>query len=757
MANKKQPVHPADYKSVQRLGMLWSILALFLLVNLVSSCGVNQAEIQAQSRAREIDSIYAYQEFIATYPESKSRTEFEQRISELEVEKDWARATRLDTADSYQSFLAAHPQATQQSQAEQRLEWLKVDEARDHAAYRAFIEANPESKFARRAKQRLVQLDFWNKSQRRRKKFLELLMEDPNVSSDFHPETVEFAIDLLQHELYYEALAVLAVVDYHANHGSMACLDKSMELLSMGMDDFSYANLNKANRYTEKAKVFQNLDYASIMRQVQDKVVEPELETTGDRSLLELFLERAQEQVPTDDLAQQLVGQVQASYPRPVFPEFVDEAVDFLSTGEFIDSYILVNLPVPGALPAILSLPNNYCNTNLFRLLRLVTSQHPEQMLELLENQNTAMSQTNIIYGFGLAQDHSARDKVMALMNGSSDPHIKVAGWYYLTQIGDDHTPQLNSLLGLVLDPNHRSLENATSLGINLFEEDKSWDELGGEILSAYQWMSFDCEKRIDGDLLLRAMMNSDHEAILFFAMAVMKDLEVILEGDAIDRLMTLVKHDKEKITNEAQQLVEQNIKGVLAHSIDYLEQGNSKQRASILQSLNTDAIPELDQRLKNAVDAAVASTDEALRSGAIHAISTYKLTEYRDKLLEWIDNENYGLLAGITFIILHENPQEGLEALKSENSDNAMLIRCLFEDEEARSKLLRNIRRSPIQELAKAIITGAGTQQGYFFEAIRGKTHYRNSRYAPTDYYVAFAAQQSAILMLLENPDLRK
>jgi hypothetical protein len=717
------------------------------------SCGPDEAELQALAHAESADTIYAYRDFLGAYPEAHDLDRVQARLAELEVLRDWQHATRVDTAAAWASFLSAHPMSDYAEQAKQRREWLLVDEARDPSGYRAYIEEHQDQKLAHLAERRLAQLEYWDDAGEQRAEFQALLVDDVEVSKEFHPEAVEFAIDLLEHDLHFEAMAVLAVVHYHADVGSEACIRESISILD---GPSGSRHLDASRRLLNKGKVMSKLDYLPLIERIRDVLVEPGIEVIGERSLLQLMLAEAEESSGSEQWASKVWAQVATTYRRPVFPAFVERAIEFVGQGDQLQHYSLTRMPVPDALPYALGRSRGHALPGLFSLYDVVTSLYPDEVMAALEAQSEDASRLNLVYGLGLAGEHSALDHVLSLSEGSDDPFLRIACWYYLTQIGDDHSTELNTLLGMALDPARRTPESIAAIRLTLAPDHEDWTELGSDVLVAFQWMSLGNESRIDRSLLNEAMY-SDDQRTASFALAITKDLHIDLQGEALVRVMDLVENGEDRLGELAVEIVEANLVAILGLPFDYPREGTAKQRGAILAALDPEQVPELDERLEAAIASAVKDWEPELRRGAIHAIAEYELTEYRDMLVEWIQRDSYGLQAGVTLLRLGENSAAIIARIEDLDGDNANLLRCLLEDETTRSELLHAVKQSHIRDRLDHIAMASRTRQPYFYDALRSQTRYRNRAYAPTDYFVAHAAQAASITMLLDVPDLKR
>lgn len=111
------------------------VLAVLLLLTGCAS--------QAYQRAKEADTLEAYQDFLRQYPKDDMAEPAEARIEELE----FAQAQKLHTVLAYKRFLEAHPEAPQARAARSLLEGLRFNAAKEVgtvAAWRQFLADHPD-------------------------------------------------------------------------------------------------------------------------------------------------------------------------------------------------------------------------------------------------------------------------------------------------------------------------------------------------------------------------------------------------------------------------------------------------------------------------------------------------------------------------------------------------------------------------------------------------------------------------------------
>jgi hypothetical protein len=100
-------------------------LAIVSLV-LAAGCSRRQQEWEA---ARSVDTVQAYQRFLATFPDGEFASQAQARVRELQEAEDWQKAMRADTAAAYQEFVARHPQGRNSDEARIRIGNLTMAQA----------------------------------------------------------------------------------------------------------------------------------------------------------------------------------------------------------------------------------------------------------------------------------------------------------------------------------------------------------------------------------------------------------------------------------------------------------------------------------------------------------------------------------------------------------------------------------------------------------------------------------------------------
>jgi len=113
---------------------------------------------QAYQRAKEADTIEAYQGFLRQYPKDDMAEPAEARIEELE----FSQAQKLHTVLAYKRFLEAHPEAPQARAARSLLEGLRFNAAKEVgtvAAWRQFLGDHPDGAQREEARRLLAEAE----------------------------------------------------------------------------------------------------------------------------------------------------------------------------------------------------------------------------------------------------------------------------------------------------------------------------------------------------------------------------------------------------------------------------------------------------------------------------------------------------------------------------------------------------------------------------------------------------------------------
>ena len=104
----------------------------------------DQAEWQ---KAREKDTIAAYQSYRRTNRQGSYRSEALQRIKALEEARDWKKARRLNRVSSYEEFMDLHPTGAYAKEAEQLIHSLIKGEANRQSEAQPKVKPTPRAQF----------------------------------------------------------------------------------------------------------------------------------------------------------------------------------------------------------------------------------------------------------------------------------------------------------------------------------------------------------------------------------------------------------------------------------------------------------------------------------------------------------------------------------------------------------------------------------------------------------------------------------
>lgn len=126
------------------------LLLLILTLSLLSGCGVSKKYDSVKS----INSIVAYENYIAKYPKSKYLQHAKDELITLYEERDWSSARSANTVYGYNNFLSKYPYSKYGYEAELKIfeikeqnAWNKTKTFNTIFAYENFIASFPESKY----------------------------------------------------------------------------------------------------------------------------------------------------------------------------------------------------------------------------------------------------------------------------------------------------------------------------------------------------------------------------------------------------------------------------------------------------------------------------------------------------------------------------------------------------------------------------------------------------------------------------------
>ena len=133
-----------------------------LLVTVTTACDRHEA---AWEKARQTDTVSAYQAYLDDYGDTPQAADARARIKELERAAAWAAAEQADTVDAYRAFAERYPDSRQAAQAQARLAaleraraWQALSTTTDLEALTAFDERYAGEPEAEQARRRIAEL-----------------------------------------------------------------------------------------------------------------------------------------------------------------------------------------------------------------------------------------------------------------------------------------------------------------------------------------------------------------------------------------------------------------------------------------------------------------------------------------------------------------------------------------------------------------------------------------------------------------------
>ncbi|HKU95180.1 MAG TPA: protein kinase [Vineibacter sp.] len=137
--------------------------------------GAAARQAQAWRQAVEVDTVAAYEAFLAQHPNAPQAAEARQRLAaarQAQVQAQaWRQAVQADTAAAYEAFLAQYPNASQAAEARQRLTAVQQREVRgrdEEASWRRaqnattpeplldYLQRYPDGRYAEAARRKLA-------------------------------------------------------------------------------------------------------------------------------------------------------------------------------------------------------------------------------------------------------------------------------------------------------------------------------------------------------------------------------------------------------------------------------------------------------------------------------------------------------------------------------------------------------------------------------------------------------------------------
>jgi len=134
---------------MKNYNMPFIIFIIFL--TFVVSCG---GENSLNEKAKELDSIESYENFLSKYPESQYALDVRSRIQILRYNQ----AKKTGTTESYEKFLSKYPNSKYDAELKERILILNYEQAKKDAtkeAYKEFLRNYPNSKYTKEIKKLL--------------------------------------------------------------------------------------------------------------------------------------------------------------------------------------------------------------------------------------------------------------------------------------------------------------------------------------------------------------------------------------------------------------------------------------------------------------------------------------------------------------------------------------------------------------------------------------------------------------------------
>ena len=133
---------------------------VFILLALMS-CGVTKN----YEKAKQSDTIGAYEDYLDAYPKSKYREEIQKQLEYLYEERSWRTAIYKNTVEYYKSFIERYPKSKYVSIANKNINVLREENAWNSAieentinAYKSYLIIFPNGKYLLQAKSKLLEL-----------------------------------------------------------------------------------------------------------------------------------------------------------------------------------------------------------------------------------------------------------------------------------------------------------------------------------------------------------------------------------------------------------------------------------------------------------------------------------------------------------------------------------------------------------------------------------------------------------------------
>jgi len=137
------------------------IILYLIIAFLFSGCAAKRNF----ENARQVNTIEAYEEFVARFPEKKYTEQAKNELAGLYQEKDWGNARTINTIDGFENFQKKYPISSHAEEANTRISFLKEEQAWISAqnintikSYEEFLSNYPNSEFSKTAANNLYAL-----------------------------------------------------------------------------------------------------------------------------------------------------------------------------------------------------------------------------------------------------------------------------------------------------------------------------------------------------------------------------------------------------------------------------------------------------------------------------------------------------------------------------------------------------------------------------------------------------------------------
>ncbi|MDA3852238.1 MAG: hypothetical protein PF447_13360 [Spirochaetaceae bacterium] len=699
--------------------------------------GGKNAELDTLRESMDLEDL---QDYLEAHPEDADNAE----LQEIAHDVKFQAALEDNEIVTYQSFLEEFPESEETPVIEENLDWLITEDNHSNEAFEAFITKYPDSLYIPRAQLRIGQNDFWTRTKPIRDRFFGILQMDDDISVNFYPQYAEYAAQLIAHDLIYEAAGILTVLQYHYSAGAMACLMKGMSLYN-NIDFNDYYALDRINYQVQvlqaKSDVMLNLNYKDVIDDISDLAVSGDVEIDTEQFLLDQA--GAGEETDAAQELENMLRYIQITPYMVMYPEFVGRCVDFLSTtldAQPVLMQYLQAIHYPKSAQAIAENASSYAPSAFFNGLGVMATRFREDLLQELENLDDK-GKAVLIYGFGIADDRRAEAAIGNILETTEDPRLKIACWYALTRFGRDHSEMLNTALSVALEEGGDPIEAA-------------------DILTAYQWArDLDMESKINRDLLIKAL-DQTNETILFFALAIMEDLDVKLDNNTLNKVLELSRHEDTQVQERASSLLSANqdsLKRVMQEN--FADMGDNE-KAMLIASLQQESFEAVETQAREFIAYGLSDSfagDSTAKDQILGSVGTLGIAEHEDQLMDYLKNQN-NFRAGLSLAMLYQDDVEGgIAKLAGLNSNEALVTRGFLGDESAINELKALIDSYSINDKLQGLNYSKILNNPSFYSRYAGLMKYSNSNYAPTDYYVAIAAQTAGLELLVQNKELRQ